>query len=158
MKHYIIALAAAMAIPAAAQAQEAVSSAGAQAIAIAGGAGGGGGSRFSGVATTPDAIAPSSSTAIGGRSCVVPATSDSVSLVFISYGGARWTLDEGCEARADAEMHVTIAYARMELFGDEPGALRNVDLAERRMAATRDDYRTAWADLARPWKELEWRP
>lgn len=84
-----IAALALLAAPAMAQVTEAA--AGAQAIAVIGGGGGdGGGSRFSGVATTPDAIAPSGSSMIGGGSCIVPATSDAVSVIFVSYGGARW--------------------------------------------------------------------
>lgn len=138
----------------AANAQTLAAGAGAQAIAVAGG-GGGSGDRVTGVATTPDAIAPSSATAIGSRSCYVPATSDSVSAVFVSYGGARWMLDDGCEARADAEAFVGIAYARADILGDMAGAARLINLAERRMSATRDEFTVAtsggeWPDIWRP--------
>lgn len=153
----LLGLASALALSLPASATSLESAAGAQAIAVVngGGSGGSSGGRIQGLATTPDAIAPSSSSAIGARSCYVPASSDAVSAVFVSYGGARWMLDEGCEARADAEAFVGIAYARMELFGDARGALRNLDIAERRMTAVRAKFIAASGD--QPWPEF-WRP
>jgi hypothetical protein len=137
----------------AAVAQTVETAAGAQAIAVIGGSGG---SRTQTLKTNPDAVAAPAMTTT--NSCYVGEGSIALgSYLFGGVSGTRTVLDEGCEARADAAAFVSIAYARAELFGDDVGALRNLDLAERRMTATRAAFLAAATAAEQPWPEL-WRP
>jgi len=140
--------------PVAAVAQEAGAQAGAQAVAIVGGGGGG---DTQTLRTNPDAVAAPAMTTAG--SCYVGDGSVAVgSYLFGGVSGTRNILDEGCEARADAQAFVGIAYAYAELLSDTAAARRSLALAERRMAADRADFSGAWPNLAQPWAALEWNP
>lgn len=142
-----------------ANAQTVETAAGAQAIALVGGSGGGGSSdNFQAVATTPDSIAPSFSSANGAQSCYVPITSDAVSAVFVSYSGGRYVLDEGCEARMDSTHFANLSVLAAE-YGNLTGALGLFNVAVERMAMTREVYLSKAEGLLsdEPWDTV-WRP
>jgi hypothetical protein len=126
--------------------------AGSQAIAIVGGSGSGNNRQT--IRTNPDAIAPPAMTAQG--SCFVGDGAVAIGGILGSITITRTVLDEGCEARADSEAFLRIA-AALVAFGDLAGAKRNLDLAQRRLTATRLEYQTAVEDDDQPWPPL-WRP
>jgi len=151
-------LAAAILVPATSFAQSGAEAAAAsQAIAMIGGGGGGGGDRLTGVATTSDSIAPSISGMQQG-SCVVPKSSTSVTVFFLSWSHGEFDLDRYCQALKLAEASVGIAYARADLQGLDPAIDRNLDRAELLVASASEVFvngASAWS--TEPWEEV-WRP
>lgn len=127
-----------------------------QSIAMIGG-GGGSGDRLTGVATTSDSIAPSISGMQQG-SCVVPKSSTSVTVFFLSWSSGDFDLDRYCQSLKLAEASVGIAYARADLQGVDPAIDRNLDRAEMLVSAATTVFMrgtSAWS--TEPWEEL-WRP
>lgn len=109
------------------------------------------------VKTNPDVSVPPNMTVSG--SC---RTGDySVGLGSFLFGGAgvsRNSLDEGCEARADARMFAELAASYKAATGNALAVEFLMDVAVTRMFSNRDDFKAEWGWLTETWTEVSIRP
>ncbi len=120
---------------------------------------GGGGespSDITGLATTPDAIAPSLAGS-GRGSCIVPRSSRSVSVAFVAVADGEFALDRFCQALdlAQASMELAVAYDSSSGNSDTIRNLRRADMLISAATGVFMSGSDAWSEAA--WQEM-WNP